>query len=78
MTGSILTGSTLAEGSMDTQSFTEPYIATYANLASLRVCSVLQNRPAVWVVKRKNMALSNLAAAVLTKEGLLEAKDLQL
>jgi hypothetical protein len=29
-------------------------------------------------VKRKSMALSPLAAAVLTKEGLVQAKDLQL
>jgi hypothetical protein len=59
-----------------THYLTEP-VAT-ASLASVRACSILNDRPAVWLVKRKSIALSPLAAAVLTKEGLVEAKDLQL
>lgn len=59
-----------------THHLTEP-VAT-ASLASVRACSILNDRPAVWLVKRKSMALSPLAAAVLTKEGLVQAKDLQL
>ncbi|KAI4649331.1 hypothetical protein J4E93_003647 [Alternaria ventricosa] len=49
-----------------------------ASLASVRACSILHDRPAVWLVKRKSLALSPLAAAVLTKEGLLQPKDLHL
>jgi len=48
------------------------------SLASVRACSILHDRPAVWLVKRKSLALSPLAAAVLTKEGLLQLKDLHL
>ena len=59
-----------------THHLTEP-VAT-ASLTSVRACSILNDRPAVWLVKRKSMALSPLAAAVLTKEGLVQAKDLQL
>ncbi|CAN9348776.1 unnamed protein product [Alternaria alternata] len=59
-----------------THYLTEP-VAT-ASLASVRACSILNDRPAVWLVKRKSMALSPLTAAVLTKEGLVQAKDLQL
>jgi hypothetical protein len=55
---------------------TEPL--TTANLAGVRECSILRDRPAVWLVKRKSMALSPLAAAVLTQEGLIGVKDLQL
>lgn len=55
---------------------TEP--VTTANLAGVRACSLLRDRPAIWLVKRKKMALSPLAAAVLTKEGLINAKDLEL
>lgn len=53
-------------------------ITSDAALAHLRKCSVLPDRPAVWLVKRKNYALSNLAAAILVKEGLLRTKDLVL
>lgn len=49
-----------------------------ANLVGARACSILHDRPAIWLVKKKKMALSPLAAAVLTKEGLLGAKDLEL
>ncbi|KAL1795557.1 hypothetical protein ACET3X_005781 [Alternaria dauci] len=63
-------------GPVLTHYLTEP-VAT-ASLASVRACSILNDRPAVWLVKRKSMALSPLAAAVLTKEGLVQAKDLQL
>ena len=48
------------------------------SIASVRACSILHDRPAVWLVKRKSLALSPLAAAVLTKEGLLQSKDLHL
>ncbi|KAI4927164.1 uncharacterized protein J4E92_006329 [Alternaria infectoria] len=51
---------------------------TTDSLASVRACSILHDRPAVWLVKRKSMALSPLAAAVLTKEGLLQPKELHL
>ena len=51
---------------------------TTAALVSARRCSILPNRVAVWLVKRKKMALSPLAAAVLIKEGLLRPKDLEL
>jgi hypothetical protein len=55
---------------------TEPF--TTANLAGVSECSLLRDRPAVWLVKGKSMALSPLAAAVLTREGLIGTKDLQL
>ena len=55
---------------------TEPLTA--ANLAGVRECSILRDRPAVWLVKRKKIALSPLAAAVLIQEGLIRVKDLQL
>jgi len=55
---------------------TEP--VTTASLVGIRPCSILHDRPAIWLVKKKKMALSPLAAAVLTKEGLLGAKDLEL
>lgn len=56
--------------------FTE--LSTDVALAYVRRCSVLPERPAVWLVKRKNFALSSLAAAVLVKEGLLRDNDLVL
>lgn len=55
---------------------TEP-VAT-ASLVGARECSILRDRPAIWLVRNRKMALSPLAAAVLTKEGLLGAKDLEL
>ncbi|KAF2821019.1 hypothetical protein CC86DRAFT_303644 [Ophiobolus disseminans] len=55
---------------------TEP--ATTAALVGVRACSILQDRPAIWLVKNKKMALSPLAAAVLTKEGILNPKNLEL
>lgn len=51
---------------------------TTANLVGVRPCSILQDRPAIWLVKRRKMALSPLAAAVLTHEGLIRTKDLEL
>jgi hypothetical protein len=48
------------------------------DLLSVRRCSILPNRPAAWLVKRRNLALSQLAAAVLTKKGLIKFKDLEL
>lgn len=42
-------------------------------------CSVLEDRPATWTVKKKRgMALSPLAAAVLLRDGILSTKQLQL
>ncbi|KAF1850587.1 uncharacterized protein K460DRAFT_271296 [Cucurbitaria berberidis CBS 394.84] len=58
------------------QYLTEP--VSTANLVGVRACSILHDRPAIWLVKRKKTALSPLAAAVLTKEGLIGAKDLEL
>jgi hypothetical protein len=49
-----------------------------AAVAYVRRCSVLPNRPAVWLVKKKNFALSSLAGAVLLNEGLMRRKDLVL
>jgi hypothetical protein len=74
------------QGETSTTPSTNPPILTYylaepvatASLASVRACSILGDRPAVWLVKRKSLALSPLAAAVLTKEGLVQAKELQL
>ncbi|KAH3905903.1 hypothetical protein HBI56_162330 [Parastagonospora nodorum] len=55
---------------------TEP--ATIVSLIGIQACSLLPNRPAIWLMKRKKMALSPLAATVLVKEGLICAKDLEL
>lgn len=55
---------------------TEP--VTTADLVGVRACSILHDRPAIWLMKRKSMALSPLAAAVLTQEGLVRPKDLEL
>jgi hypothetical protein len=52
--------------------------AVTALLVGARACSILPDRLAIWLVKNKKMALSPLAAAVLTKEGLLSPKDLEL
>lgn len=41
-------------------------------------CSILKERPATWLIKGKSMALCPLAATVLTKEGLLKARNLEL
>lgn len=49
-----------------------------ANLVGAIACSILHDRPAIWLVKKKKMALSPLAAAVLTTEGLIGPKDLDL
>ncbi|KAF2870836.1 hypothetical protein BDV95DRAFT_668935 [Massariosphaeria phaeospora] len=42
-----------------------------------RTCSILRDRQAVWLVKRKKMVLCPLAATVLVKEGLICHKDLE-
>ncbi|EUC42325.1 hypothetical protein COCMIDRAFT_103807 [Bipolaris oryzae ATCC 44560] len=55
----------------------DPVVAA-ENHTRVRSCSVLHDRPAAWLAKRKNIPLSSLAAAVLTKEGLLETKELRL
>ena len=47
-------------------------------LSYVRRCTVLSDRPAVWLVRRKNFALSALAATVLLKEKLVKSKDLVL
>jgi hypothetical protein len=59
-----------------THYLTEP--TATAALVGARACSILPDRPAIWLVKRKKMALSPLAAAVLTKEGLLDPRKLEL
>ncbi|KAK3201264.1 hypothetical protein GRF29_185g353104 [Pseudopithomyces chartarum] len=47
-----------------------------ASKTSIR-CSVLTDRPATWTVrKKKGIALSPLAAAILVREGILDNKDL--
>ncbi|KAH7072144.1 hypothetical protein BKA63DRAFT_544524 [Paraphoma chrysanthemicola] len=59
-----------------THYLTEP--AATAALIGARACGILPDRPAIWLVKGKKMALSPLAGAVLTKEGLLDPRDLEL
>ncbi len=59
-----------------THYLTEP-VAT-ADLVGVRPCSILQDRPAIWLIRRKKMALSPLAAAVLLQEGLIRTKNLEL
>ncbi|KAL1607953.1 hypothetical protein SLS60_002892 [Paraconiothyrium brasiliense] len=49
------------------------------NAADAIRCSVLNDRPATWTVKKKRgMALCPLAAAVLVREGILDTKQLEL
>jgi hypothetical protein len=55
---------------------TEP--TTTASLVGARACSIFHDRPAIWLVRNRKMALSPLAATVLVKEGLVRAKDLEL
>jgi hypothetical protein len=59
-----------------THYLTDP--ATTVSLIGARTCSILRDRPAIWLVKNKTMALSPLAAAVLTKEGLVNPRQLEL
>jgi hypothetical protein len=59
-----------------THYLTEP--ASTIALIGARSCSILHDRPAIWLVKNQKMALSPLAAAVLTKEGLVDPRHLQL
>ncbi|KAH7385503.1 hypothetical protein DE146DRAFT_759733 [Phaeosphaeria sp. MPI-PUGE-AT-0046c] len=49
-----------------------------AALIGVRECSILRDRPAIWLVKNKTTALSPLAASVLVKEGLIDPRHLQL
>ncbi|KAF2010342.1 hypothetical protein BU24DRAFT_427470 [Aaosphaeria arxii CBS 175.79] len=49
-----------------------------AAIASIKRCAILPNRPAVWLMKKKDFALSPLAATVLLKEGIIKSKDLEL
>ncbi|RAR11807.1 sterol 3-beta-glucosyltransferase [Stemphylium lycopersici] len=60
----------------DHSHLTEPL--TNANLAGLRTCSILHDRAATWIIRKRDLPLSTLAAAVLTKEGLLQPKELKL
>ncbi|KAF2472961.1 uncharacterized protein BDR25DRAFT_366188 [Lindgomyces ingoldianus] len=53
-------------------------LAMNASTAHVRKCTLLPKRPAVWLVKKRNLALSPLAAEVLIKEGLIRSKDLDL
>jgi hypothetical protein len=59
-----------------THYLTEP--ASTVALIGARRCSILRDRPAIWLVKNQKMALSPLAAAVLTKEGLVNPRHLEL
>jgi hypothetical protein len=59
-----------------THYLTEP--ASSVALIGARQCSILHDRPAIWLVKNQKMALSPLAAAVLTKEGLVNPRHLEL
>jgi hypothetical protein len=52
--------------------------AVVLSLIGARTCSILPDRPAIWLVRKKKMALSPLAAAVLVKEGLLNPRNLEL
>jgi hypothetical protein len=52
--------------------------ARNVTLVGARPCSILLNQTATWLVKRKKMALSSLAAAVLVREGLIEPQQLEL
>lgn len=47
-------------------------------LIGVRECSILRDRPAIWLVKNKTTALSPLAASVLVKEGFVDPRHLQL
>jgi hypothetical protein len=47
-------------------------------LVGARECSILHDRPAIWLVRKNKMALSPLAASVLVKEGILNPKHLEL
>lgn len=78
----------VASGSRDERPFSQdslqvvparkPVDWTNDNANAIR-CSVLNDRPATWTVKRKRgMALCPLAAAVLLREGILSTKHLQL
>lgn len=51
---------------------------TTAALVGTRACSILPDRPALWLVRKKKAALSALAATILLKEGLIAPKDLAL
>lgn len=60
---------------------TEPPITTATDTTHLflvKRCSILPNRPAAWIVKRRDLALSPLAATVLLKNGLITIKDLDI
>lgn len=47
-------------------------------MASAKKCAILPSRPAIWLVKKKEFALSPLAATILVKEGIVRDKDLEL
>lgn len=51
---------------------------TTANRAGVRTCSILHDHAAAWIIRKRDLPLSTLAAAVLTKEGLLQPKELKL
>lgn len=52
--------------------------ATTAKLVGARFCSIFTDQTATWLVKRKSVALSSLAAAVLLREGLMVPQQLEL
>lgn len=65
-----------AMGSATGHYLTEP--VTKAALVGVRPCSILLDRPAIWLVKGRKTALSPFAAAVLVEEGLIMPQNLEL
>lgn len=63
-----------------TPALTHYYTETVSTsaLIGVRECSILRDRPAIWLVKNKTTALSPLAASVLVKEGFVDPRHLQL
>ncbi|KAL6160575.1 hypothetical protein ACJQWK_11865 [Exserohilum turcicum] len=64
----------MSASNKNTRRFTDP--PAVVDLNGMPPCVVLQHRPAAWITKKRQLPLSIFAAAVLTKEGLLEMKDL--
>jgi hypothetical protein len=59
-----------------THYFTET--ASTVSLIGARMCDILRDRPAIWLVRNNSVALSPLAATVLVKEGLVDSRHLEL
>lgn len=52
--------------------------ASTVSLIGARMCDILRDRPAIWLVRNSSVALSPFAAAVLVKEGLVDPRHLEL